>query len=307
MSRRPGHRGRGFTLIELLVVIAIIAILIGLLLPAVQKVRAAAARMSCGNNLHQLLIAVHTLNDQGRGLPPLASNGVGSFYNAPNPYGPADFTMFHWLLPFVEQDSVLKQCNPTGGYGPVGGLMYNTVIKTYLCPSDATSPGGFCSTTNGGANGWAVSNYGGNNYVFGDPGIGQAYSNGKKDMNAFVPDGLSNTVFFAEIYGTCGNTGNISSAYASLWADSNSVWRPGYNLAVGSKGNISGYAAAPLPQFKPHYTNNCTIGLAQGIHEGGIMVGMGDGSTRMVSTGVSAATWAAANDPRDQAPLGSNW
>src|SRR5438270_3870640 len=97
------HPRRGFTLIELLVVIAIIAILIGLLLPAVQKVRDAAARSSCQNNLKQLGIAVHAYHDSNRFFP--TSAGAGYSYNATSP------NCWSWMahiLPHVEQDSLYK-------------------------------------------------------------------------------------------------------------------------------------------------------------------------------------------------------
>src|SRR5262245_50198710 len=97
---------RGFTLIELLVVIAIIAILIGLLLPAVQKVREAAARMTCSNNLKQLSLACHSLHDTRGTLPPLCTDGVGSYTPTTTPFGSHDFTMFHWLLPYIEQNNI---------------------------------------------------------------------------------------------------------------------------------------------------------------------------------------------------------
>jgi len=315
MHRRILSNRVGFTLIELLVVIAIIAILIALLVPAVQKVREAAARTQCTNNLKQIVLATHGINDTRKTLPPLCSDGVTSYTPATTPFGSHDFTMFHWLLPYIEQSTIFNQCNPTNGYGPVNGLMYDKVIPVYICPSDSTSPGGFCSTTNGGANGWTVSNYGGNYYVFGDPPNNRAWPKAKIEMSAMIKDGLSNTIFYAEVYGTCGNSGNLGSASASLWADSNAQWRPGFNLAVGSKNTISGYPTTtppnaptvPLPQFQPHYTNNCNIGQAQGIHTGGIMVGLGDGSVRFVASNISQATWQQASDPRDGVPLGSNW
>ena len=141
-NARPETKRSGFTLIELLVVIAIIAILIGLLLPAVQKVREAAARTQCVNNFKQIGLAVHNYADANGKVPNAwlwQWNGFGG--NSPN----RDVTMFwHLILPYVEQDALYKlgtNADPTvAGWGirlwcsrpPVGGVS----VQTYLCPSD---------------------------------------------------------------------------------------------------------------------------------------------------------------------------
>jgi prepilin-type N-terminal cleavage/methylation domain-containing protein len=143
------RRGRGFTLIELLVVIAIIAILIGLLLPAVQKVREAAARSQCSNNLKQMSLALINCADTHQGkLPGAAGRYPNDFPSANNAYGP----VFYVILPFMEQQAIYNSAyQPNGGptgqngsfpdYEPYWNYFggNNFQIKTFMCPSDPTA------------------------------------------------------------------------------------------------------------------------------------------------------------------------
>jgi prepilin-type N-terminal cleavage/methylation domain-containing protein/prepilin-type processing-associated H-X9-DG protein len=147
------RRRQGFTLIELLVVIAIIAILIGLLLPAVQKVREAAARMSCQNNLKQFGLAAHNYHDANQKMPPAVlipywvdNDPSNLTLNISSPFGP-NWAVF--LLPYIEQDNLYRAANVVSypgtanvGPGKVAGynlswrVVVGTSIKTFLCPSD---------------------------------------------------------------------------------------------------------------------------------------------------------------------------
>src|SRR5438093_8402659 len=104
MFKQSQSRRSGFTLIELLVVIAIIAILIALLVPAVQKVREAAARIQCTNNVKQVTLATHAIHDVNKVLPPVASpDGWTALTAAAPAYNGGPWTLFNFILPFIEQ------------------------------------------------------------------------------------------------------------------------------------------------------------------------------------------------------------
>jgi prepilin-type N-terminal cleavage/methylation domain-containing protein len=300
--RCPSPRS-GFTLVELLVVIAIIGILVALLLPAVQAAREAARRMQCSNNLKQLGIATHNMHDTYKRLPPLCARSARTRLTVPGPFkGPYGRTVFHWMLPFMEQQTIYDKLNPNQTYA---GLQYFQVINTFLCPSEISTTNGKSSTTYGGAHNWGAQNYGANYYVFGDPD--RRSTEGSKRL-ASITDGTSNTIVYTEMYGTCGWSSNTAFMYGSLWADSNSIWRPVFCTNTRSKNpNRTGYPPCLKFQVRPNWQSQCDPSRAQSTHPGGIMVCLADGSVRLVVNTIDATVWANACDPRDGQPLGSGW
>ena len=282
------RKWRGFTLIELLVVIAIIAILIGLLLPAVQKVREAAARTQCSNNLHQLALALHSCNDANMRLPPLYADGSGN--QNLGPWRNSQANLFYFLLPYIEQDNLFKSGNNGTNAYAGNPLVYTQPLKTFNCPSDPNYGSG---QVWGG--GWAFGNYAANFRVFGNyGGWGGDEWRGSARIPATFQDGTSNTIAFAEKASKCGSSG-------SLWAHGgwNSAWVPMFG-SYWADGPGSMFQVAPT-------TAQCNTYLAQGYHTSGMNVGMGDGSVRSLNAGLSGTTWWAACTPNGGEVLGNDW
>jgi len=305
------RRGRGFTLIELLVVIAIIAILIGLLLPAVQKVREAAARSQCQNNLKQISLGTVNCADTHQGLLPPNWGIYPNIIPSPNN---GEAGLFFHILPFIEQQNLYNASlqptspqsvngkNPTYSEWGLSGQGSTAVVKTFQCPSDPTLGMGWAPRT-------IISSYATNGQVF------RFYSTWAgavpvRYYPASIPDGTSNTIFFTE-------KESVSVGSSSWTVDNGLNVYPNWGSLIASTelGANQPVGVAAMFQVQPRLgcsfagvTGGCGNGnQANSPHTGGIMAGMGDGSVHFVAQGVSPNTWWFALTPAGGEVLGPDW
>jgi prepilin-type N-terminal cleavage/methylation domain-containing protein/prepilin-type processing-associated H-X9-DG protein len=310
-------RRKGFTLIELLVVIAIIAVLIGLLLPAVQKVREAANRMSCTNNLKQIALAAHNYHD-------VYKQFMAGFIRRENPqWGdpyPSIFlsdpdhrhSLFVPLLPYIEQDNIERKWNyanftakPNYGLARDGALAA-TIIKIYLCPSDIFSTGDYVD--HGESNPakynppreWAFTSYGGNGGTKANSATGGFRSGQAKDgvfwenshvRIADILDGTSNTLLFGER----NHNDPIINQYEGDNLDGNGWW------AYPNTLDVELAASAPINYRAPANYNDLPSAQKDEIyarrmdafgsgHSGGANFAFADGSIRFLTDSTSLIT-----------------
>ena len=312
---------RGFTLIELLVVIAIIAILIGLLLPAVQKVREAAARVQCQNNLKQISLGTINCADTYSGILPGDSGAYPTLIVGGAPNNGDGGVLFH-LLPFIEQQNLYNStltssfaAADNGGPSRNGdkiptysqwnsGDLGNTYVKTYICPSDPTFGQGWSK---------AVTSYAANGQVFTQAvDLKKTTWGTQRRYPAYITDGTANTMAYTEKEIT--SYGPFSGDVNSNMPDAGFNYYPDWGPIV--YGNFEPTGPTAMFQIQPKMgcnktgqgTGGCGAGnLPNTGHTGGIMAAMFDGSVRLVAQGVSPTTWWSVVTPNVGDLQGSDW
>jgi Protein of unknown function (DUF1559) len=313
----------GLSLVELLVVIGIIGILVGLLLPAVQRVRESASRLRCANHLKQVSLGWH-LHADAHGVYPTNGSAGGVFDDGPNS-PPVRFaalgqplvgaagkngqwaSWLYQLLPFVEQENAWRQAS-AGSYRQARLNITSTPVWLYICPSRPRSATFLPSGGTGPSSAIALNDYAANwgradrnegvlSYSLPAPGVEyQPDLLAEKD----ITDGLSNTLFVGETsmpvaYYTPEKLPNLEFA---------GYVRGRTNEVTRNTGWSRGEAVIPVPDRDPLAGHNNRFGSA---HPSGIMAGFGDGSVRLISYSISGQTWLALGGRNDGLIPGLDW
>jgi prepilin-type N-terminal cleavage/methylation domain-containing protein len=289
----------GFTLIELLVVIAIIAILIGLLVPAVQRVRAAAARTQTANNMKQCALAAHNAHDTFRKFPTyygLYGNKVASFHVHLLPY--VEQATIYNALPLAPEEPEL----PVVVYNTplsIGGSMQTIVVPAFQAANDFTLINNGAGTVNFPVNMRLFYSNGGTTF-----GALETFPNGPPiypNLSNTFQDGTSNTLLFATRFMICGQ--NSYQTYIGAYFGTT----PQYAAFFGY--NVNPLLTTILPFQTPQTQMACnpTQGTAMSFDGQILQVAMCDASVRNVSTAVTAATFYAAMTPAGGDLLGADW
>ena len=320
-----------FTLIELLVVIAIIAILIGLLLPAVQKVREAAARIQCSNNLKQLGLAVHGYHDANNGLPPQATWTVGSTFSG--------YSVHARILPYIEQDNLHARVNYTLGYASQADVC-RTKVKLYRCPSDPKDQ----TRVDGGVEyyptnyGFSIGTWLGLDQQAARGGDG-AFGYNLTHTFAAISDGLSNTLAAADVKSFTAalldggqpaamNTPPPTTpaeviAYGGTFDPNycHTQWVTGRTLQSGLTATFPPNTKVPYTTGGVTYdvdwtsarvgpgtpTHTYRVVTARSFHSNGVNALLMDGSVKFVTNAISQGTWRAVGTRGGGEVIGNDW
>jgi len=309
LVRRRAASRPAFTLIELLVVIAIIAVLIGLLLPAVQKVRESASRIKCTNNLKQYGIGMHAYHDATQTFPP------GTVHNPRHTWVPN-------IWPFIEQGNLQNAygnvatqnfyqgpaCVQNSFNSPVG-----TPVPLYYCPSDR--PGALWSgdsyyrARGNYVVSWGANNSNGAALVNGTgPGVFGMQSNGLPQLTRMtsITDGTSNTLLMSEIIVARADS-DFNTHGDIMNDDASTVSSMFMTVSTPNSGtDVLNYTANPDPMV-PSTQGSPGYVAARSRHSGGVNVLFCDGSVKFVSNSVSLPTWQALGTMSNGDIPGSNY